>query len=98
VAVVVQVEQLVAPLGDDAQRVFEEGDDDEEAADGGEVAVAVSTRNPTAGSTNGLSGSETVSRKSSILLVCSRMASSGLGSFVASLVPGPPKGCCAPMW
>lgn len=38
----------------------------------------------------GLIGSEYVSRRSSILLVCSRIASSGEGSFVAEDEEGPP--------
>lgn len=42
--------------------------------------------------TYGLTGSANVSNQSSILLVCSRMASKGLGSLVASARPGPPKG------
>ena len=42
--------------------------------------------------TYGFMGSETVSSQSSILLVCSRIASKGLGSFVASALPGPPNG------
>lgn len=41
--------------------------------------------------THGLTGSASVSNQSSILLVCSRMASKGLGSLVASALPGPPK-------
>ena len=36
--VVVKVEELVVPLRDDAEGVFEEGDDDEESADGGKIA------------------------------------------------------------
>lgn len=39
VAVVMQVDELVAPLCDDSQRVFEEGDDDEEASEGWQIAV-----------------------------------------------------------
>jgi hypothetical protein len=35
--VVIEVEQLVAPLGEDSEHIFEEGDDDEEPADGGKV-------------------------------------------------------------
>lgn len=47
--------------------------------------------------TYGFSGSEMVSNQSSILLVCSRIWSSGLGSLVASARPGPPKRLsCAP--
>jgi hypothetical protein len=42
--------------------------------------------------TYGFTGSDMVSSQSSILLVCSRMASKGLGSLVASARPGPPKG------
>ena len=37
--VVVEVEQLVAPLGDDAQRILEEGHHDEEAANSREVSA-----------------------------------------------------------
>ena len=40
----------------------------------------------------GLIGSAAVSNQSSILLVCSRMASKGLGSPVASKLLGVPKG------
>lgn len=43
-------------------------------------------------------GSERVSSQSSILLVCSRMASSGLGSLVASERWGPPNGDWFPRW
>lgn len=35
--VVVQVGELVTPLGDDAQGILEEGDDDEETANGRDV-------------------------------------------------------------
>lgn len=37
--VVLQVEQLVGPLGDDTESIFEEGDDDQETANGREIAV-----------------------------------------------------------
>lgn len=49
----------------------------------------------------GLMGSEYVSKKSSILLVCSLMASSGDGSFVEDELEGPgPKDmfCWLPRW
>lgn len=36
---VVEVEQLVVPLRDDPQRIFEEGDDDEETADCWQISV-----------------------------------------------------------
>jgi hypothetical protein len=39
--------------------------------------------------TNGFRGSPIVFSQSSILLVCSLIASKGLGSFVASALPGP---------
>lgn len=39
-AVVVQVRELVGPLCDNAQGIFEEGNDDEEAADAREVSGA----------------------------------------------------------
>jgi len=39
VTVVLQVEQLVGPLGDDTESIFEEGDDDQETANGREIAV-----------------------------------------------------------
>lgn len=38
VAVVVEVEQLVAPLGDDTEGILEEGDDDQESSNGGKVS------------------------------------------------------------
>lgn len=41
VSVVVQVGELVAPLGDDAQSIFKEGDNDEETANGRDVAIAL---------------------------------------------------------
>jgi len=47
-------------------------------------------------STYGLSGSAIVSIQSSILLVCARIASKGLGSAVASGLLGPPKGLLGP--
>ena len=40
----------------------------------------------------GLTGSDRVSSQSSILLVCSRIVSRGLGSLVAALLEGPPNG------
>jgi len=42
VSVVVQVGELVAPLGDDAQGILEEGDDDEETANRRDVTTAMS--------------------------------------------------------
>lgn len=39
VAVVVQVCELVTPLGDYAQRILEEGDDDQEATNGWQISV-----------------------------------------------------------
>lgn len=101
VSVVVQVGELVAPLGDDAQGILEESDDDEETANGRDVAAALSVaEESTKGSrtTHGLTGCDKVSSQSSILLVCSRMASSGLGSLVASGRPGFPKEGCEPRW
>lgn len=41
VSVVVQVGELVAPLGDDAQGILEESHDDEETANGRDVAIAL---------------------------------------------------------
>lgn len=38
-SVVVQVEQLVAPLGDNSEGILKEGDNNQEAADGGQVAI-----------------------------------------------------------
>lgn len=37
-AVVVKVDELILPLGDDSEGVFEEGDDNEETAKVGEIA------------------------------------------------------------
>lgn len=39
-SVVLQVGELVAPLGNNTERIFEERDDDQETADGGEVTVS----------------------------------------------------------
>jgi hypothetical protein len=39
VSVVMEICELVAPLCDYAQRVFEEGDNNQEAADCGEIAI-----------------------------------------------------------
>lgn len=39
VTVVLQVEQLVGPLGDDTESIFEEGDDDQETANGREIGL-----------------------------------------------------------
>jgi len=98
VSVVTQVDKLVAPLRDDSESIFEESDDNEESADSWEVSavhMSVPAREtillpyPHARCfvldllTYGLIGSETVSRKSSILPVVSRTFSSGLGSLVA---------------
>lgn len=38
VAVVVEIEQLVAPLGDDTESILEESDDDQESSNGGKVS------------------------------------------------------------
>lgn len=46
--------------------------------------------------TYGFTGSLKVSRKSSILLVCSLIASNGLGSFKESLLLDVPKVFCPP--
>jgi hypothetical protein len=40
VSVIVQVGELVIPLGDDAQGILEEGDDDEESANRRDITVA----------------------------------------------------------
>ena len=110
--VVVEICELVVPLGQYAQRVFEESNDNQKSTDGGQVPVgSISARASQnwrarsvgsaakAGSTHGLTGSDSVSRKSSILLVCSRSWSSGLGSFVVlSLRPPLPKGLWLPRW
>lgn len=66
----------------------------------GAPAVLLQGRRPRAraGSTHGFTGSASVSSQSSILLVCSLMASKGLGSLVASARPGPPNGLWLPRW
>lgn len=38
VAVVVEIEQLVAPLGNDTERILKEGDDNQESSNGGKVS------------------------------------------------------------
>lgn len=37
--VIMQIHQLIAPLRENPQRILEEGDDDQEAADGGQVRL-----------------------------------------------------------
>lgn len=110
-----EVEQLIMPLCNDSEGIFEEGNDDEEAADCWQVSEkrAVSSaahkakvrcfneryrrfksmrgRQQDTLETHGFTGSDSVSSQSSILLVCSRIASRGLGSLVASDLPDPPK-------
>jgi hypothetical protein len=41
VAVVVKIQQLVAPLGDDPEPIFKKSDDDQESSDGREVSTAM---------------------------------------------------------
>ena len=79
-------------MGDDSERVFEESNNDEEAAKVGEIAVSsvnliqmravefpsLELREKDKEFAHGLIGSDIVSNQSSILDVCSRMASSGL--------------------
>lgn len=101
VAVVVQVQQLVVPLCYYSDRVLNEGHNDQEAADGGQVArrgvsgSGEATRENSWETTHGLIGSLKVSRRSSTLLVCWRIASSGLCPVLSS--DGPPKGLGAAM-
>jgi len=45
VSVVVQVGELVTPLGDDAQGILEEGDDDEETANRRDVTRTLQSAN-----------------------------------------------------
>lgn len=109
-AVVVEVRELVGPLCDNAQGIFEESNDDEEAADAREVSTGRISRSRkraaswhrfrcTESRTHGLMGSKTVSSRSSSLLVWARSWSSGLGSFVLlSLRPELPKGLWLPKW
>lgn len=102
VSVIVQVGELVTPLGDDTESILEEGDDDEESANRRDITNSkyqqLETQPTSRIATHGLTGCDRVSSQSSILLVCSRMASSGLGSLVASC-PEPPKDVgCEPRW
>lgn len=62
------------------------------------AAAALRPKHHGRGRTHGLIGSDSVSSQSSILLVCSRIASSGLGSLVASGREGPPNGEELPRW
>jgi hypothetical protein len=86
VSVVLEVRELVAPLRDNSKGIFDEGYDDQETANGWEVSgealgqhrlshhdAAELLLRARRGWTHGLTGSESVSRKSSILLVCSRI-------------------------
>lgn len=101
--VVMKISELIAPLCNDPQCVFEESDDDQEAPDGWEISMDRERSAMNCGllfvcegdcedveETHGFTGSESVSSQSSILLVCSRIASSGLGSLVSSCLLGPP--------
>ena len=111
VSVIVEIDELVAPLSDDSERVFQEGDNDEKAANRWKISTAISISKYKSkkkfgrrfnmrkaivcnrecdGEAYGFTGSDNVSSQSSILLVCSRIASRGLGSLVASARPGPP--------
>ena len=62
VPVVVEIYQLVTPLRHYSQRVFDECDDDEEAADGGHISAqrqrARSAQREADGASHGLIGSE----------------------------------------
>ena len=103
-AVVAQVGELIRPLREDAQCILQECDNDKETTDGRKVprwrnkAWSASKRDGETGGSYGLRGSPNESRISSILLVCLRIASSGLGSLVASGLLGPPKLFWAPRW
>lgn len=116
VSIVPKEHELIAPLCDDPERIFQESDDNKEPTDGRDISSTHATRQvrswffllspPSVGTdyrrpptrlgtsrTYGLIGSDTVSSQSSILLVCSRIVSNGLGSLVASCLPGTlPKG------
>jgi hypothetical protein len=114
VSVVVEIGELVAPLCYYAQRVFEEGHNDQESANCWYVSVGAAVsenpcrepratpaaqQRPKSWQTHGFSGSDQLSRMSSILLVCTLSWSSGLGSFlVSSLRPALPKGLWLPRW
>jgi hypothetical protein len=39
VAVIVKIQQLVAPLGDDSERILEEGNDNQESPDSRQVST-----------------------------------------------------------
>lgn len=78
VAVVVEVQQLVAPLGDDTERILEERDNDQETANGWEIPRSMRgkvSRHALGSSriltsfTYGLTGSLNESSRSSTLLV-----------------------------
>ena len=86
---VVEICQLIVPLRNDPNCVLEERDHDQEASNSGQISTSVQHSNShvipySSCFTYGLIGSDIVSSQSSILLVCSLMASRGLGSFVAS--------------
>ena len=102
-AVVMEIKELVVPLRKYSEGILEVGHDDQEPANGGKIAICaagVSTlfcarRQIESGmwrarGTHGLMGSLMVSSRSSILLVCSLIASRGFDSDFSSL--DPPKG------
>lgn len=98
---ITQVQQLIAPLRKNPQTILNKSDNDQETANGRQI-TRIRGRDTVSGhwtgleafatnkQTYGLIGSANVSSQSSILLVCSRMASRGLGSLVASALAGPP--------
>ena len=105
VSVVLEVEKLIIPLGHDPYCILDECADDEESSSCWYVSTTstplnqrkvssstpgICTRQHSLKTTHCFIGSAAVSNQSSILLVCSLSCSSGLGSLVASALPGPP--------
>ena len=105
VSVVLEVEKLIIPLGHDPYCVLNECADNEESSSCWYVSTASTpstqsklsssipktcTRQHSLKTTYCFMGSAAVSNQSSILFVCSLSCSSGLGSLVASALPGPP--------
>ena len=105
VSVVLEVKKLIIPLGHNPYCILNECANNEEASSCWYISTAskplnqpnvpsstlgICTRPHSLKTTHCFTGSAAVSNHSSILFVCSLSWSSGLGSFVASALPGPP--------
>lgn len=81
VSEILEIGELIAPLSDDSESIFEKCDHDEESPYSGKIANSSNASQPgfsgkwlqLKGQTHGFNGSPTLVNQSSILLVCSRI-------------------------